>query len=192
MCDSNNKKAIANNIKKYMNLNNKTRNDVCNDLGFKYTTFTDWVNAKTYPRIDKIEMLANYFGIEKSNLIENSNLSINTSAKLHDKVVNATIGARIKALRQKNKYTLDQIADKLKTSRQTVIKYENDLISNIPNDKIEQLAYIFNVSPSYLVGWQQNANNQTRKNLIDAIMKLPDEDIVLLDTIVNRLNKKTD
>ncbi|MFQ8706594.1 MAG: helix-turn-helix transcriptional regulator [Thomasclavelia sp.] len=192
MCDSNNKKAIANNIKKYMNLNNKTRNDVCNDLGFKYTTFSDWINGKKYPRIDKIEMLANYFGIEKSNLIENSNLSINTSAKLHDKVVNATIGARIKALRQKNKYTLDQIADKLKTSRQTVFKYENDLISNIPNDKIEQLAYIFNVSPSYLVGWQQNANNQTRKNLIDAIMKLPDEDIALLDTIVNRLNKKTD
>lgn len=192
MCDSNYKKAIANNIKKYMNLNNKTRNDVCNDLGFKYTTFSDWINGKKYPRIDKIEMLANYFGIEKSNLIENSNLSINTSAKLHDKVVNATIGARIKALRQKNKYTLDQIADKLKTSRQTVFKYENDLISNIPNDKIEQLAYIFNVSPSYLVGWQQNANNQTRKNLIDAIMKLPDEDIALLDTIVNRLNKKTD
>ena len=80
----------------------------------------------------------------------------------------------------------------MKISKQTIFKYENDLISNIPNDKIEQLAYIFNVSPSYLVGWQQNTNNQKRKNLIDAIMKLPDEDIALLDTIVNRLNKKAD
>ena len=35
-----------------------------------HTTFTDWVNGKTYPRIDKIEMLANYFGIKKSDLIE--------------------------------------------------------------------------------------------------------------------------
>lgn len=192
MYDLNNKKTIANNIKKYMNLNNKTRNEICNDLGFKYTTFSDWVNGKKYPRIDKIEMLANYFGIEKSDLIENSSLSINQSVKLHDRIINVTIGARIKELRQKNKYTLSQIADKLKISKQTIFKYENDLISNIPNDKIEQLAYIFNVSPSYLVGWQQNTNNQKRKNLIDAIMKLPDEDIALLDTIVNRLNKKAD
>lgn len=46
MSDLGNKKIMANNIKKYMNLNNKTRNDICNDLGFKYTTFSDWVNGK--------------------------------------------------------------------------------------------------------------------------------------------------
>lgn len=33
-------------------------------------TFSDWINAKTYPRIDKIELMANYFGIEKSDLVE--------------------------------------------------------------------------------------------------------------------------
>lgn len=70
MSDLGNKQIMANNIKKYMELNNKTRNDICNDLHLAYTTFSDWINAKKYPRIDKIEMLANYFGIEKSDLVE--------------------------------------------------------------------------------------------------------------------------
>ena len=53
-----------------MNKNNKDRNQICDDLGLKYTTFTDWVNGKKYPRIDKIELLANYFKVRKSDLIE--------------------------------------------------------------------------------------------------------------------------
>lgn len=51
----------------------KTRNDICSELGFAYSTFTDWANGNVYPRIDKIEMLADYFGINKSDLIENKN-----------------------------------------------------------------------------------------------------------------------
>lgn len=65
-----NKEIMSRNIKYYMDLNNKTRNEICNDLGFSYSTFTDWVNGNTYPRIDKIEMLSNYFGIQKSDLVE--------------------------------------------------------------------------------------------------------------------------
>ena len=70
-----NKEIMARNIKRLMELNGKDRNDVCNDLGFKYTTFTDWINAKTYPRIDKIEMMANYFGVSKADLVEERNES---------------------------------------------------------------------------------------------------------------------
>ena len=65
-----NKKVIAENINYYLMLTEKTQKELCKDLGFKETTVSDWINAKTYPRIDKIEMMANYFGIQKSNLIE--------------------------------------------------------------------------------------------------------------------------
>lgn len=65
-----NKEIMASNIKRYMQLFNKDRNDICRDLGFKYTTFTDWINGNTYPRIDKIEMMANYFGVTKADLVE--------------------------------------------------------------------------------------------------------------------------
>lgn len=70
MSDLGNKAIFSANLQKFMNEKKVTRTDVCNALGFKYTTFTDWVNGTKYPRIDKIEMLANYFGIEKSDLIE--------------------------------------------------------------------------------------------------------------------------
>ena len=65
-----NKEIMAKNIKHYMEENGKERIDVCNDLGLSYNTFSDWVNAKKYPRIDKIEMMANYFGISKADLVE--------------------------------------------------------------------------------------------------------------------------
>lgn len=66
----NSKTVFARNLQKYMNENGKTRNDICHDLGFRYSTFADWFRGLKYPRIDKIELLANYFGIEKSDLIE--------------------------------------------------------------------------------------------------------------------------
>ena len=74
-----NKKIFSKNLQRYMKINNKERIDVCNDLGIAYTTFTDWYNGKIYPRIDKIEQLALYFGIEKSDLIEDTN-------KIKDKI----------------------------------------------------------------------------------------------------------
>lgn len=65
-----NKKVMANNILRYMKENGKSRQEVCTAIDVPYSTFTEWVNAKKYPRIDKIELMANYFGCEKSDLIE--------------------------------------------------------------------------------------------------------------------------
>ena len=65
-----NKKIMARNIRKYMDQKGVTNQQLCDDLGFKYTTFLDWIKAVTYPRIGKIEAMADYFGILKSDLIE--------------------------------------------------------------------------------------------------------------------------
>ena len=70
MNDRNNKMILSKNIRHYMELHNKTRNEMCAVLGVKYTTFTDWVNGKTYPRMDRIEQIATYFDIAKSALLE--------------------------------------------------------------------------------------------------------------------------
>ena len=64
------KEVFAKNLKKYMELNGKSRREVCAALGYSYFTFSDWVNGKKMPRMDKVEQLANYFGILKSDLIE--------------------------------------------------------------------------------------------------------------------------
>ena len=65
-----NKNIFATNLKRYMALNDKSRKDLANDLDISYYTVTDWVKGKKYPRMDKVEILANYFGILKSDLIE--------------------------------------------------------------------------------------------------------------------------
>ena len=66
-----NKNVFASNLKRYMEVKGKTRNDISEALGISYFTVSDWVNGKKYPRMDKVEMLANYFDIQKSDLIEN-------------------------------------------------------------------------------------------------------------------------
>ena len=65
-----NKEVMAKNIKRHMKMKNIDRKKLSKDIDVKYTTLTDWINANTYPRIDKIEKLANYFGISKSELVE--------------------------------------------------------------------------------------------------------------------------
>lgn len=72
MSNLGNKKTFAKNLTYYMLLNNKTRNDLARDLNIPYTTITSWCTGEFYPRIDKIEMLANYFCINKSALVEES------------------------------------------------------------------------------------------------------------------------
>ena len=65
-----NKKIMARNIQYYMALKGVTNKQLCNDLGFRYTTFMDWIKGVTYPRIGKVEAMAAYFGCKKSDLIE--------------------------------------------------------------------------------------------------------------------------
>lgn len=66
------KATLAKNLNYYISRSGRTQKEMAEILGVKYSTFNDWCNpaVRVYPRIDKIEMLANYFGILKSDLIE--------------------------------------------------------------------------------------------------------------------------
>ena len=81
MSELGNKDIMAKNIQFYMDKYEKTRQDMCDALGVKYTTFTDWVKGNSYPRIDKIELMANYFGISKADLVEDHTKYENTLSK---------------------------------------------------------------------------------------------------------------
>ena len=76
-----NKKVMGDNILYYMNLNGIDRRDFAKAIGVPYSSLTDWINGKTYPRIDRIQMMADYFHIEKSDLVEARNLSRKTEAR---------------------------------------------------------------------------------------------------------------
>ena len=65
-----NKQIMAENIQRYMDQRGISRQQLCDALDIKYTTLRDWLKGITYPRIGKVEAMANYFGCEKSDLIE--------------------------------------------------------------------------------------------------------------------------
>ena len=65
-----------------------------------------------------------------------------------------TIGERIKLHREKANLTQDELAKQLNTTKQPVYKYENNVVTNIPSDKIEKMAELFGVNPGYLMGWE--------------------------------------
>lgn len=77
-----NRKVMGRNITNQMIQKHVTATDVCKALDIKQNTFSDWVNAKTYPRIDQIQRLADYFDIPKFMLVEDvQTLKIHTEAE---------------------------------------------------------------------------------------------------------------
>ncbi len=69
------KKVFAKNLSNLLSINKKTQTDLVNDLKLNKSTVSTWINATKMPRMNKVEQLASYFGVEKSDLIEDSSLS---------------------------------------------------------------------------------------------------------------------
>lgn len=70
MANNKSKQIFADNLRYYMNKNGKNGTNIIDDLNIKNSTFYNWLSAETYPRIDKIELLADYFDITKADLVE--------------------------------------------------------------------------------------------------------------------------
>ena len=70
MSNIGNKETFAKNLSYYLERSGKTQRELAEVVGVATSTFNDWMKAKKYPRIDKIEILADYFRILKSDLIE--------------------------------------------------------------------------------------------------------------------------
>ena len=65
-----NREVFAKNLSKYLARSGRSQREMAEIVGVSSSTFNEWMMAKKYPRMDKIEFMANYFGILKSDLIE--------------------------------------------------------------------------------------------------------------------------
>lgn len=122
-----------------------------------------------------------------------------------------TIGRNIYHARKLSGMTLDELSKHIGISRQTLSRYENGIIGNIPSDRIEKIAIALNVSPAQLMGWEEMNGNpeeeyytdpavneyaeQLRTNpnmrlLFDATKDMSKEDIDYVMDLVNRLKGK--
>lgn len=69
-----------------------------------------------------------------------------------------TIGDRIKKVREMANLSQVDLANKLDIKKQTLYKYENNIITNIPSDKIEKIALLCKTTPAYIMGWEDNVS----------------------------------
>ena len=124
MSNNKSKEIFSANLEKLMSSRDIDRNKLCSDLGLKYTTVRDWLKGITYPRIGKIELLADYFGVNKSDLIEDKTqeVKIPTSPlvqKITEKVVKLSTPRKQKVLNFAN--------EQLKEQNNKVIMFEEKL-----------------------------------------------------------------
>ncbi len=100
------------------------------------------------------------------------------------------IGEKIKSLRLKKQLTQDDVAQITGTTKQAIYKYETGIVTNIPLDKIEKMADLFGVAPSYLMGWEEekppvNELSEDERRLIEIYRKISPEAGEMLLTMVN-------
>lgn len=76
-----------------------------------------------------------------------------------------TKGERIKLKREQRGISQNELALKINVSKQNMYKYENDIITNIPSDKIELIAKALNVSPAYIMGWEDEPDIYSYDNI---------------------------
>lgn len=67
------------NLKRYLKRSGKTQKEVADALGIKPQTFNSWIMGVSVPRVNRIQMLSDYFGIEKSDLIDSAKDNFNKS-----------------------------------------------------------------------------------------------------------------
>ena len=95
MSDIGNKDIMAKNLAYYVERSGKTQKELAEIVGVAASTFNDWLRGKKYPRIDKIEILADYFGILKSDLIESKSEEHKDMKKNNDVIADIIIRMRM-------------------------------------------------------------------------------------------------
>ena len=118
-----------------------------------------------------------------------------------------TKGKRIKSKREKLRISQTELANNVGISKQTLYKYENDIVTNIPSDIVEKLSFYLHCSPGYLMGWedddssyyidektieiaQQIADNKELGLLFDAARTAAPEDLKTTHDMLLALKRK--
>lgn len=93
-----------------------------------------------------------------------------------------TTGQRIRTARERKNMTQGEVAKRCKTTKQTIFKYENDIVSNIPYDRILLLSEALDVSIEYLFGWDEKKDSPSEvqltegeKKILELFRRIPEE-----------------
>lgn len=76
-----------------------------------------------------------------------------------------TFAERLRQLRIEQDMTLDEVGHAIGVGRAAIYKYEHGIVTNVPPDKVHQLAKLFGVTRPYLMGWTDEPDNNPSRDL---------------------------
>lgn len=84
MTEDEQRRIFARNLNYYISQSGKQQKEVAKDLGYNHKTFNGWCAGRILPRTGKIQRIADYFGIGKSDLLDDK---LNQSKNSTDRFV---------------------------------------------------------------------------------------------------------
>ncbi len=167
---------ISKKLKKYRKRNNLSVDYVSEKIGINRATIYRYESGeiKNIP-YNHLLSLCELYNVDIRDFIEQDVITEGT-------VKNTITGERLKISREKLKMSQIDVADKVGVSKQTLYKYENGIISTIPYDKIYNFAKLYNVSPSYLVRWENEIGSfkSTGQNINKDLDSMNDNELLEL------------
>ena len=101
-----------------------------------------------------------------------------------------TIGKRIRAAREALNLTQEDVAKKVGVAIQTIYKYETEIVTNIPLNKLEKIADALQTTPAYLMGWSDRPQNTNKPGEAEL-----EEDVIMYHrdgrTVRKKMSKET-
>ncbi len=166
---NNSRSVFAANLQYYVKISGFTQKEIAEELAISTATFSDWLNGKKFPRIDKIEKLANFFGVSKSDLIENN---VNEAETSKADSLNV-FPKNLRLLMAKAKKSRKEVSKAIGVSYFTFSDWCNG--KKYPRiEKLQSLAKYFGVTAAELVGEQQagTAKTETAKTSEDSVLDI--------------------
>lgn len=150
------KKVVGKNLTKLVKNSGKSRKEICAATGIGYSTFTEWINGRKYPRPEGIEILAKYFGVSKADLIEEQPASPTLLSP-------AQISDIIRARREGMGLTHEQLAEQTGITVAVIKKWEKGKIAEPRIDLASNLARALDIPTSTLLGVQEDETSIRRQ-----------------------------
>lgn len=153
-------KAIANNIKRQMSTNNISRKELASSIGVPYTTVCGWLQAKAYPRVDKIQSMSELFGCSKNELVDDIGFK-------------HSVGECIRFYRKKNSWSQEDLASLLGYKSYTTIQKWESGVSMPSYTVLQNLSDLFGIELSELTQASIGIGfTESRESLIDINVKI--------------------
>lgn len=178
--ESDSRNAFASNLRMKLAKCGKSRQTVSQEIGVSYSTFSEWCNGRKYPRIEKIELLAQYFGVSVSELVGSNGIDGEVVAADS----RAIFSENLRFYMAKSNRSRKEVSEAIGVSYFTFSDWCNG--KKYPRiEKLEALANYFDISVPELVGEKKTSANHTptpktdKQEMLDIILRLHTDEVFL-------------